>query len=350
MALAKANEIATAAAAAATQEAIYEDAERQRDASNASKNVATKKKTKGKKAETDAGKIPRTPAPPRPPRLDLETILQNSHYSIKVDRALNPRTNEESLFASFSSFEQLASVLPNRPTALQKTLLLSSTIRTLEAVSRVLKSVLPSPSSSNYYAASDRVESIQTLNVLLTHLLSTTVAILFPKPTSELQADQKKPAKKKKKEKLNSDAPKPNASTPESSLHEVPTEEYSVEFWSSFESLLDTLTTLLLQPLVRAFVSVSHAHLVSILAHSSDEMVAGKTTGDSGPPPNHSANLVSDIRPDLLSLFRGALLQISHLVVPSQLPGVDNYLASDQSYVLGIKECLSLTARRACLR
>ncbi|KAF5382817.1 hypothetical protein D9757_007274 [Collybiopsis confluens] len=338
IALAKANESAATLVAVA-QQTVSEDVESRRDGNDEPRNGTKKKKAKGKKpavADADAGKVAQTNSIKR---LDLEAILQGSNSISRAGRVLTLNTHEESLFASFSSFEQLCSVLPDNLNASQKALLLSTTIRAMEAVSRVLKSTLSPPSALNL-EASLQVDSMQTLNVLLTHLLSTTFAMLFPKSTPELQRNQQKSLKKQKKA-----TPKQKPDISGTSDGDAQ-EDVSAEFWPSFEKLLDNLTTRILQPLLKALVSVSQAQVQSLFEASfGQDRSAGKRSSDSAPASDGSSGFrVSDIRPDMLSLFRNAFCYVSHLVAYPDTPGID------QALVSGVRECLSLTAVRELLK
>lgn len=247
---------------------------------------------------------------------------------ILQDSTLKSRTGEVYLFSSFSSFEKLASALPNIPNASQKTILLSSTIRALESVSRVLRNVLTrSPPSSTSGAFCSHGETLQTLNVLTTHLLSVSFSLLFPDVSSaKPSTEQRKPAKKAKKEEKSAPSNSTSSGT------------YSLEFRSSFEKLLDTLTTLVLRPIIQAFASLSETYLLSVF--DAPATAAPKDRSSSKPSP--------DIRPDILSLFRSTFFLVSQLVVCFDTPS-DGQVFSN-SYVLGVREFLSLAAVRELLK
>ncbi|KAE9397868.1 hypothetical protein BT96DRAFT_1020527 [Gymnopus androsaceus JB14] len=327
--LARANELA--AAAIPPEVTLSGEQVLEKDASDASKNPTSKKKTKGKKVNVVDTKAPAVPAPQlhAPARLDLKGIFKD--LNLINDSTLKPRTGEDHLFSSFSSFEQLASVLPTTPAPAQKALLLSSTIRALEAVSRALNGVLASHSSPSLTSvASHRdIETLQTLNILLTHLLSVSFSFLFAE-IPKARTDQKKQAKKAKKEEG-----KPEASNSAFSATD------SVEFRLSFEKLLDTLTTLVLRPLLQAFVSSSETYLLSVFGPTPTN-TAGKQR------PVSSDVSIPDVRPDILSLFRSAFFHVSQLVVHFEPPS-DTQM-SDNSYALGVREFLSLAAVRELLK
>ncbi|KAF9068465.1 hypothetical protein BDP27DRAFT_1448339 [Rhodocollybia butyracea] len=310
----------------------------QKDAIDASKTANSKKKGKGKKAQTMA--IDKTTEEIIiHPRLDLKTIFKD------LKSAPILRSSEESLFSSFSSFDQLACAFPTNPTLSQKTLLLSTTIRALKSLSRALKALLTSISScSTSVASPSKPETVQTLNVLLTHLLYTCFSLLFPSTTAQVdsqilasQTDQKKSAKKNKnKEKTIAKKPDaPDSTFQKSDSNSVPIVEaqYSPDIRSLLEKLLDTLTGCILEPLLQAFASLSQTYVSSFF----------------GPTTKSKNNFVPapDIRPDVLSLFRSAFLYVSQLNVCFELPFSQT---SDNSYVSGVRECLSLAAVRIMLR
>ncbi|KAJ3921777.1 hypothetical protein F5877DRAFT_75926 [Lentinula edodes] len=302
--------------------------------------------------------------PKKPLRLDLQAIFKEFQGCDSLEgRTLNStpipctRTIEDSLFSSFSSFDRLVLAFTTHPTPLtvsQKTLLLSSTIRTLHAVSRVLNSVISlssSPSGSLSTRKTNSMKTIQTLNILLTHLLSTSFKFLFPRTASFSEdAVVQQPGKKKrqgkkmqKKDKDPSDLrsdPTAGSSKPPLSL----AEEFSPEFWTSLERLFGILTTSILEPILKSFVSLSQHYLSMTFAPENQGI------GKAGSSPFCK---FSDIRPDLLSLVQSGCNQIFQAIVLfdsiDSLPRSRAQSTRDSGYacyVSGVREYLSLVAVR----
>ncbi|KAJ4495161.1 hypothetical protein C8J55DRAFT_113915 [Lentinula edodes] len=302
--------------------------------------------------------------PRKPLRLDLQAIFKEFQGCDSLEgRTLNStpipctRKIEDSLFSSFSGFDRLVLAFATHPTPLtvsQKTLLLSSTIRTLDAISRVLNSVISlssSPSGSLSTRKTNSMKTIQTLNILLTHLLSTSFEFLFPRTTSlpedavvqqpgEKKRQGKKILKKDKDTSHSRSDPAAGSSNPPLPL----VEEFSPEFWTSLERLFGILTTSILEPTLKSFVSLSQHYLSTTFAPESQSI------GKAGFSPFCK---FSDIRPDLLSLFQSGYNQISQAIV--LVDSVDSLLRSRAQgtrdsgyacYASGVREYLSLVAVR----
>ncbi|KAJ3813611.1 hypothetical protein F5876DRAFT_73720 [Lentinula aff. lateritia] len=344
------------------------------DAEVSMKIAAPKKKGKQKKTNVldsngvNATKNPSAVAfkseervPKQPLRLDLQAIFQEFQGCDSLEgRTMNStpipctRTIEDSLFSSFSSFDRLILAFATHPTPVtvsQKTLLLSSTIRALDAISRVLNSVISLSSSSSGSLSTRKTNSmktIQTLNLLLTHLLSTSFKFLFPRTTPlpedaavQQPGEKKRQGKKiQKKDKdtsqLRSD-PTAGSSKPPSTL----VEEISPEIWTSLERLFGILTTSILEPTLKSFVSLSQHYLSRTFAPENQSI------REKGSTPFCK---FSDIRPDLLSLFQSGYNQISQAIVLSDsIDFLPRSRAQDSGYayyVSGVREYLSLVAVR----
>ncbi|KAJ3889774.1 hypothetical protein GG344DRAFT_78451 [Lentinula edodes] len=320
---------------------------------------ATKKSSVAFKSEAQAKK---------PLRLDLQAIFQEFQGGDSIEgKTINStpipctRTIEDSLFNSFSGFDCLILAFATHSTPLtvsQKTLLLSSTIRALDAISRVLNSVISlpsSPSGSLSARKTNSMKTIQTLNILLTHLLSTSFKFLFPRTASFSEdAVVQQPGKRKrqgkkiqKKDKDPSDLrsdPTAGSSKPPLSL----VEEFSPEFWTSLERLFGILTTSILEPILKSFVSLSQHYLSMTFAPENQGI------GKAGSSPFCK---FSDIRPDLLSLVQSGCNQISQAIVLfnsiDSLPRSRAQSTRDSGYacyVSGVREYLSLVAVRELFR
>ncbi|KAJ4478582.1 hypothetical protein C8R41DRAFT_904623 [Lentinula lateritia] len=320
---------------------------------------ATKKYSVAFKSEAQAKK---------PLRLDLQAIFQEFQGGDSIEgKTINStpipctRTIEDSLFNSFSGFDCLTLAFATHSTPLtvsQKTLLLSSTIRALDAISRVLNSIISlssSPSGSLSARKTNSMKTIQTLNILLTHLLSTSFEFLFRRTTSlpqdavVQQLDEKKRQGKKiqKKDKDTSQSrsdPAAGSSNPPLPL----VEEFSPEFWTSLERLFGILTTSILGPTLKSFVTLSQQYLSTTFAPENQSI------GKAGSSPFCK---FSDIRPDLLSLVQSGYNQISQAIVlfdsidslpRSRAQGIRD--SGYACYVSGVREYLSLVAVRELLK
>ncbi|KAJ7151683.1 hypothetical protein C8R46DRAFT_1229217 [Mycena filopes] len=126
-------------------------------------------KRKAKKKPTD--KRTDTLAP-----RDLETILENLNH--RPEFASVPMS--DSLFSSFSAFQQLNSALwasDDGVTATQRSLLLSTTTRALNAVAGVLHPIL----TSTEIHVSAETSTLQTLALLLNHIVASSLPFLLRK-------------------------------------------------------------------------------------------------------------------------------------------------------------------------
>ncbi|KAJ7652055.1 hypothetical protein DFH06DRAFT_1206645 [Mycena polygramma] len=112
-----------------------------------------------------------------PVQVDLETLLED--LSNRPEFVCLPAS--DSLFSSCCAFQQLASALSTSEvavTAAQRSLLLSTTIRALTAVSNVLRPILRSPELSVVSQAS----TLQTLSGFVHHLVSSSLPFFLRKP------------------------------------------------------------------------------------------------------------------------------------------------------------------------
>ncbi|KAJ4479993.1 hypothetical protein J3R30DRAFT_2561526 [Lentinula aciculospora] len=307
-----------------------------------------------------------------PIRPDLKAIFQDFDRWNPLDgKTLGsgsmPRTG--TLFSSFSSFDQLITALPSHPTPLaisQNILLISSTNRALDAIARVLNDVVSSSCLSDFSSVTKEsypTKTVQTLNLLLAYLLSTCFQNLFRRRISlpaetivERLSEKKKQGKTTGKKNqgpsdLRSD-PTASTSRPLSSG-----EEFSPEIWTSFERLLGVLTTAVLEPALKSLVPLSQQFTSATFA-AEKQSLPSTSTPKSRP--------ISDIRPDLLSLFRSGFEQISRLVVffssLDTLPAVSSRTQDSQAFsrsnnnnhyancVFGVREYLSLVAIRDLLK
>ncbi|KAF8824966.1 hypothetical protein HHX47_DHR7000374 [Lentinula edodes] len=125
-------------------------------------------------------------------------------------------------------------------------------------------------------------------------------------------------------------------------------EEFSPEFWTSLERLFGILTTSILEPILKSFVSLSQHYLSTTFAPENQ----GIGKADSSP-----FCRFSDIRPDLLSLVQSGCNQISQAIVLfnsiDSLPRSRAQSTRDSGYacyVSGVREYLSLVAVRELFR
>ncbi|KAJ7652058.1 hypothetical protein DFH06DRAFT_1206673 [Mycena polygramma] len=112
-----------------------------------------------------------------PVQVDLETLLED--LSSRPEFVSLPAS--DSLFSSCCAFQQLASALSTSEVAVtgaQRSLLLSTTLRALTAVSNVLRPILRSPELSVVSQAS----TLQTLSVFVHHLVSSSLPFFLRKP------------------------------------------------------------------------------------------------------------------------------------------------------------------------
>ncbi|KAJ3744171.1 hypothetical protein DFH05DRAFT_1158011 [Lentinula detonsa] len=301
-------------------------------------------------------------------RLELQTIFhdfqgsnslgsegRDSHLPSSISVLCTRTSNEDSLFSSFSGFDKLIcafSTCPIQLTLSQKILLISSTIRALEAIARVLNAVVVPSSPSLSPSAMKNINSkktIQTLHLLLTYLLSTCFEVLFPRTTSfseetiiaqpNIKNKQGKKVGKKEQDLLSGTSA--GASNPASTL-----EDKFPELCTSFERLLGVLTTAILEPAIKSLVLLSHQYFSA--AFSVKKQTPSATSSS-------EAHRIPDIRTDLLSLLRSAFDEISRLLVLDTLPpaGRSRPDACDPcnrgrytDFLSSVREYLSLTAVR----
>ncbi|KAJ6498038.1 hypothetical protein C8R47DRAFT_316910 [Mycena vitilis] len=112
-----------------------------------------------------------------PAQVDLETLLED--LISRPEFVSLPAS--DSLFSSYCAFQQLASVLSTSEVAVtgaQRSLLLSTTLRALTAVSNVLHPILRSPELSEVSQAS----TLHTLSVFVHHLVSSSLPFFLRKP------------------------------------------------------------------------------------------------------------------------------------------------------------------------
>lgn len=125
-------------------------------------------------------------------------------------------------------------------------------------------------------------------------------------------------------------------------------EEFSPEFWTSLERLFGILTTSILGPTLKSFVTLSQQYLSTTFAPENQSI------GKAGSSPFCK---FSDIRPDLLSLVQSGYNQISQAIVlfdsidslpRSRAQGIRD--SGYACYVSGVREYLSLVAVRELLK
>ncbi|KAJ7480023.1 hypothetical protein B0H11DRAFT_2193934 [Mycena galericulata] len=180
-----------------------------------------------------------------PVRTDLATVLED--LGGRSEFVSLP--GSDSLFATLSAFQQLASAVLSSEAAVtsaQRSLLLSTTTRALTALSNVLNPIL----RSTEITVASRATTLQTLAVLVHHIVSTSLPLLLRKP-------------------------KRNTNQP-------------ATVSSLLNKLLDALITLIFDPILESFSPLSLWYLTSLLSPS---------------PP---AALPADLRPDVLHLFQSA--------------------------------------------
>ncbi|KAJ7031511.1 hypothetical protein C8F04DRAFT_1110482 [Mycena alexandri] len=121
-------------------------------------------------------KTKKKPNDKRTDAVDLEAILEDING--RPEFACVPMS--DSLFSSFSAFQQLTSTLwssDDAVTAAQRSLLLSTTTRTLNAAASVLHPIL----NSTEIPASSHASTLQTLAVLVNHLVTSSLPFLLRK-------------------------------------------------------------------------------------------------------------------------------------------------------------------------
>ncbi|KAJ3797634.1 hypothetical protein GGU11DRAFT_756593 [Lentinula aff. detonsa] len=240
-------------------------------------------------------------------RLELQTIFHDFQGS-------NSLGSE-----GFDKLSCAFSTCPIQLTLSQKILLISSTIRALEAIARVLNAVVVPSSPSLSPSAMKNINSkktIQTLHLLLTYLLSTCFEVLFPRTISfseetiiaQPNIKNKKGKKVGKKE--------------------------------------QDLLSAILEPTIKSLVLLSHQYFSA--AFSVKKQTPSATSSS-------EAYRIPDIRTDLLSLLRSAFDEISRLLVLETLPpaGRGRADACDPrnrgrytDCLSSVREYLSLTAVR----
>ncbi|KAJ7480029.1 hypothetical protein B0H11DRAFT_1264533 [Mycena galericulata] len=197
-----------------------------------------------------------------PVRTDLATVLED--LGGRSEFVSLP--GSDSLFATLSAFQQLASALLSSEAAVtsaQRYLLLSTTTRALTALSNVLNPIL----RSTEITVASQATTLQTLAVLVHHLVSTSLPLLLRKP-------------------------KRNTNQP-------------ATVSSLLNKLLDALITLIFDPILESFSPLSLRYLTSLLSPS---------------PP---AALPADLRPDVLHLFQmAALRELENLFPPRRKDGI----------------------------
>ncbi|GLB36631.1 hypothetical protein LshimejAT787_0309190 [Lyophyllum shimeji] len=206
-----------------------------------------KKKTMPPTAVSGSDQMPLVPTT----RVDLNSILEDS--SIRQEMDIPRIASSHSLFSGVDSFLRLTS-LPD----VASDLLLSVTLRTIEAAAQSLRSVITPPTRN---VTSD-LDTLESLGRAVHQVLSVTLPLL--------------------------------ASPTRGSL------ELAI-------SLLDRTTSLVLYPLIRAFSARSETFLSSLfLCHpaSTSATTPVATAATLKPPVARPEPLPVDVRPDMLSLFR----------------------------------------------
>ncbi|KAG5646913.1 hypothetical protein DXG03_001989 [Asterophora parasitica] len=217
------------------------------NATSSEQPVPAKKKLKKKSAST-SNVQPEVPPPP----IDVKAVLAEIFPRVEMDvpRIASPL----SLFSSLDDFLQLTS-LPE----VELDLLLSVTLRAIEALARHLTSVLNLPATT----ASDP-DMLEYLGLALYHILTVVVPLLRPLQPST------------------SGSVKPVV------------------------TLLDRTTTLVLKPLIRAFSSKSESYLSALFLPPTDISAATPSfaAGNAKPPDAPRNAHPIDVRANMMSLFR----------------------------------------------
>lgn len=173
-----------------------------------------------------------------------------------------------SLFSSFSAFDQLTSALASSSSIdkTERALLLSTTIRALEALALALSpSLVPQNDRITTHA---QAEAFPTLTLLLHHLLTTALPLLKRKVKGRRKTDL------------------------------IPAAE---------DAILDVLTSQIIRPAIRAFRPMCHAYTTAFFPAI---RLAGKKESITTPTKPAPA-APADLRPEVLSLFRAAFLPFS---------------------------------------
>ncbi|KAF5377274.1 hypothetical protein D9615_006441 [Tricholomella constricta] len=186
------------------------------------------------------------------PRINLKAVLEelSPRLGIDVPRMAPP----DSLFSALDNFLRLTS-LP----AVELDLLLSVSLRTVDAVARELDNILNPPN------AFSNPHTLEYLELALYHVLAVVVPLLAPLPSAA------------------QDSAKP------------------------IVTLLDRTTTLVLQPLIHAFSFRSEMYLSSLFLPVPGGIgvaTSSSTAGSVKPPGAPHEILQVDIRTNMLSLFR----------------------------------------------
>ncbi|KAJ6577106.1 hypothetical protein B0H10DRAFT_2236137 [Mycena sp. CBHHK59/15] len=196
-----------------------------------------KKKTKKKSTEKRSD---------IPGRTALETVLED----INGRREFAPLPASDSLFSSVAAFQQLTSVLSSLPTAItasQRSLLLSTTTRALMALATVLHPIL----HCTDVTTASKTSTLQTLAVLVHHLLTTSVPYL-------------------------------SRNVRKHAHHRATTS-------SNMNQLVEVLITHIIYPVLEAFAPLSRSYLAALF-----------------PSTSTASALPVDLRPDVLHLFQSA--------------------------------------------
>ncbi|KAJ7451108.1 hypothetical protein FB451DRAFT_1284705, partial [Mycena latifolia] len=195
-------------------------------------------KRKPKKKSTDK-------RPDAPARADLESVLED--LDGQPDFVALPTS--DSLFSSFSAFQQLTCALTSSSTpvtAAQRSLLLATMTRALTALANVLHPIL----SSTDITVPSQAATLQTLAILVHHLVSSSLPLLLRKR-------------------------KQNANPP-------------ATVSSLLNKLLDGLITHIFRPVLESFTPLCQRYLMSLLS------------------PTSPAVLPTDLRRHVLHLFTNA--------------------------------------------
>ncbi|KAJ7617957.1 hypothetical protein FB45DRAFT_933008 [Roridomyces roridus] len=186
-----------------------------------------------------------------PARADLETVLAS--LDGRPDFVCLP--DSESLFSNFSALNQLTFVLGASETAVttaQRSLLVSTAVRCITTLSVVLHPILRSTGTT-----ASQATTLHTLTVLLHHLTSSSIPLLFRKSKS-------------------------NAN-------------------SLLNKVLDALITFIFNPILESFSPLSHRYLASLFS------------------PTSSDNLPTDLRPDVLRMFQSGFSPLVSIAAAYEL-------------------------------
>lgn len=178
----------------------------------------------------------------------------------------------DSILSPLNSVLQLTSLPDPHPA-----LLLSVTIRTIEAIANTLKPMILRLTPN----VPSEVDTLKTLNVLLYHVLDVVIPCLTPSEALPLRTST------------------------------LGSTSSGIDLEGHVDTLLERISALILIPLIHSFATLSHTYLDAVFIHSAAGNATTPTSAGSAKPPGHksgkpvaASGLPSDVRGDALSLFR----------------------------------------------